>query len=63
MDQALFSQYFEEVKAYQPDFFNRTKTIWVDNCTGHNLIPQLAMVLAEKKTTLRYLLPCTTHLC
>jgi hypothetical protein len=63
MDQALFSQYFEEPRAYQLDLYNRTKTIWVDNCIGHNITPQLAMVLAEKITTLKYLLPCATHLC
>jgi hypothetical protein len=63
MDQGLFSQYFEEPRAYQSDLYNRTKTIWVDNCTAHNITPQLAMVLAEKRTTLKYLPPCTIHLC
>jgi hypothetical protein len=63
MDHALFSQYFEEPRVYQPDLYNRTKTIWVDNCTAHNITPRLAMVLAEKRTTLRYLPPCATHLC
>jgi hypothetical protein len=35
----------------------------MDNCTAHNIIPWLAMVLAEKRTTLKYLPPCATHLC
>jgi hypothetical protein len=39
MDHALFFQYFEEPRAYQPDLYNRTKTIWVDNCTRHNITP------------------------
>jgi hypothetical protein len=63
MDEALFFQYFEEPRTYQPDLYNCTKTIWVDNCTGHNITPRLAMVLAEKRTILRYLSPCATHLC
>jgi hypothetical protein len=63
LDQALFSQYFEEPRAYQPNLYNRTKTIWVDNCTRYNIILQLAIVLAEKRTTLRYLPLCATHLC
>jgi hypothetical protein len=63
MDQALFSQYFEEPRAYQIDIYNRTKTILVDNCTGYNITPRLSMVLAKKRTTLRYLPLCATHLC
>jgi hypothetical protein len=63
MDQGLFSQYFEEPRAYQPDLYNRTKTIWADNCTAHNITPRLAMVLAEKRTTLKYLPPCAIYLC
>jgi hypothetical protein len=63
MDQALFSQYFEEPRAYQPDLYNRTKTILVDNCTAHNITSRLAIVLAEKITTLRYLPPYAIYLC
>jgi hypothetical protein len=63
MDQGLFSQYFEEPRAYQYDLYNCSKTIWVDNCIVHNITPQLAMVLAKKRTTLKYLPPCATHLC
>jgi hypothetical protein len=63
LDQALFSQYFEEPRAYQPNLYNRIKTIWVDNCMGLNITPRLAMVLAEKITTLRYLPLCATYLC
>jgi hypothetical protein len=63
MNQGFFSQYFEVPRAYQPDFYNRIKTIWVDNCTAHNITPRLAMVLAGKRSTLKYLLPCPIHLC
>lgn len=63
MDQSIFPQYFEEPRAYQPDIHNRTKYVWVDNCTGHNITPRLAAVLAQKRTVLKYLPPCTTHLC
>jgi hypothetical protein len=63
MDHALFSQYFEEPRAYQPDLYNRIKTIWMDNCIVYNITPRLAMILTEQRTTLRYLPPCATHLC
>ena len=52
----------QELTKYS-DFYNCTKTIWVDNCTIHNIIPRLAMILAKKITTLKYLPPCATHLC
>ena len=63
MDQSIFPQYFEEPRAFQPDIYNRTKLLWVDNCSGHNLTPRLQAVLAQKRTILRYLPPCATHLC
>ena len=63
MDQGIFVQYFEDLRAYQPDIHSRTKHVWVDNCTGHNLNLRLEAVLASKRTVLKYLPPCSTHLC
>ena len=63
MDQSIFSQYFMEPRAYQRDHHGRTKYVWVDNCTAHNMTPILAAVLAQKQTTLKYLPICATHLC
>ena len=45
MDQILFVDFFEEPCAYQSDLHDCTKTIWFDNCTGHNLTPRLQVVL------------------
>ena len=63
MDQNLFADFFEEPRAFQPDLHGRTKLIWVDNCTGQNLTPRLQGVLQAKQSILRYLPPCSTHLC
>lgn len=63
MDQSIFSQYFMEPRAYQPDVHHHTKYVWVDNCTAHNMTPILAAVLAQKNTALKYLPSCATHLC
>ena len=63
MDQSIFSQYFMEPCAYQPNHHGCTKYVWVDNCTAHNMTPTLAAILAQKQTTLKYLPICATHLC
>jgi hypothetical protein len=41
----------------------RTKVVWLDNCSSHSLTPRLTTVLTGKNTILRYLPPCSTHLC
>ena len=63
MNQSIFSQYFMEPQAYQLDYHGRTKYVWVDNCTAHNMTSTLAAILAQKWTTLKYLPICATHLC
>ena len=63
MDQSIFSQYFMEPRAYQPNHHGCTKYVWVDNCTAHNMTPTLAAVLAQKQTIFKYLPICATHLC
>lgn len=63
MTQSIFPQFFEDPRSYQPDVHNRIKHVWVDNCTSHNITPRLADVLSQKRTVLKYLPPCTTHLC
>ena len=63
MDQSIFAQYFAEPCAFQADVQQRTKMVWVDNCSSHSITPTLAHVLAEKNTTMKYLPPCSTHLC
>ena len=63
MDQTLFSDYFVEPRAFQSDVHGRSKFIWVDNCTGHNMIPRLSTVLEANNAILKYLPPCSTHLC
>lgn len=63
MDQSIFPEYFLEPRAFQPDLHQRVKNIWLDNCTSHTVTPRLAAVLASKNVVLRYLPPCSTHLC
>ena len=63
MDQTLFAEYFSEPRAFQFDVHGRSKVIWVDNCTGHNVTPQLSVVLEAKQIILKYLPPCSTYLC
>ena len=63
MDQGLFADFFQEPCAFQPNLHGCTKTIWVDNCMGYNLTPRLQAVLQAKYSILRYLQPCSTHLC
>ena len=63
MDQTLFSDYFVESRAFQSDVHSRSKFIWVDNCTSHNMTPKLSTVLEANNAILKYLPPCSTHLC
>ena len=63
MDQNLFADFFEEPRAFQSNLHGQTKLIWVDNYTGHNLTSRLQGVLQAKQSILRYLPPCSTHLC
>ena len=63
MDQALFVEFFADPRAFQADIHGRQKLVWVDNCTGHNITPRLTAVLEVRHTTLKYLLPYSTHLC
>ena len=63
MDQSIFFQYFIESRTYQPDHHGHTKYIWVDNCTTNNMTPILVAALAQKRTILKYLSICATHLC
>ena len=63
MDQTLFSDYFVEPRAFQSDVHGRSKFIWVDNCTGRNMTPRLTTILEVNNAILKYLPPCSIHLC
>jgi hypothetical protein len=63
MDQSIFPKYFNEPRAFQADVQQRTKVVWLDNYRSHSLTPRLTIVLTGKNTILRYLPPCSTHLC
>ena len=63
MDQTLLPQYFEEPRAFQSDLHQRSKLVWLNNCTSHSITPRLREVLAAKRVILKYLPPCATHLC
>jgi hypothetical protein len=63
MDQSIFLEYFNEPRALQTDVQQCTKVVWLDNCSSHSLTPRLTTVLTGKNTILRYLPPCSTHLC
>ena len=63
MSQRILVEYFLEPRTFQPDLHNRTKVVWLDNCTSHNMTTRLAEVLEQKRCILKYLPPCSTHLC
>ena len=63
MDQTLFAEFFEDPWAFQADIHGRRKLVWVDNCTSHNITPRLTVVLEASQSALKYLPPCSTHLC
>jgi hypothetical protein len=63
MDQSFFPEYFNEPRAFQVNVQQRTKVVWLANCSSHSLTPRLTTVLTGKNTILRYLPPCSTHLC
>ena len=48
MDQALFAEFFVDPRAFHVDIHGRRKLVWVDNYTGHNIIPRLTVVLEAK---------------
>ena len=63
MDQILFAEFFVEPCTFQANIHGHRKFIWVDNYTGHNITRRLTVVLKAKYSTLKYLPPCSTHLC
>jgi hypothetical protein len=63
MDQSIFPDYFNEPQAFQADVQQRTKVVWLDNCSSHSLTPRLRTVMTRKNTILRYLPLSSTHLC
>ena len=63
MDQTLFAEYFSEPKVFQSDVHGCWKVVWMDNYTCHNMTRQLSLVLEAKQIILKYLSPCSTHLC
>ena len=63
MDQTLFSEFFLEPCAFQPDLHGCTKAIWADNYSSYRSTLRLTTVLTKKQTILKFLPPCCTHLC
>jgi hypothetical protein len=59
----IFSQYFNDLIAYQGDRFNHRKQVWIDNSSTHNPSEQLQRVLYAKNIELCYLPTCSTNLC
>lgn len=61
-DSKTFPLFFQEPRSYQSDPQGRKKYLFVDNFSGHNLIPQLEQTLANVSTKLLYFPPNATHL-
>lgn len=57
-----FPQWFCEARAYTADPYGCPKTLFVDNCGGHNMTKDLQAALQTTKTTLRCFRPCATDL-
>jgi hypothetical protein len=62
IDSQLLLEWFSEARSYQLDIYGRMKHVWMDNCSTHNITPDLSRVLNRLHTTLSYLPPNTTHL-
>jgi hypothetical protein len=62
IDSQLLLEWFSEARSYQLDIYGRMKHVWMDNCSTHNITPDLSRVLNRLHTTLSYLPPVATRL-
>ena len=63
MDKYIFPEYFLDPRAYQSNPHELQKIIWLDNCSGNTMTPELEANLTSKNIKLYYLPPYSTHLC
>eukprot|EP00171_Calliarthron_tuberculosum_P022475 IDg22475t1 len=62
MDSRVFNLWLREPKVIGADSEGRTRILYCDNCSGHQLNPETVTSLAEIKTELRKLPANATHL-
>ena len=63
MDGRVFLEYIEEKRENPPDQYGRLKTIYVENCSGHNDTPTSTAALERLNIAIRELPPNATNLC
>ncbi|RLN69414.1 hypothetical protein BBJ28_00022260 [Nothophytophthora sp. Chile5] len=63
MDQRIFREYLQERRVQRPDRLGRTKTIFLDNCSGHMSENECATELEALNARLRFLPANATDLC
>lgn len=62
MDSALFADWLNSPRIFKPLSNNRTRVIWVDNCSAHKLTPETKAALNRSRTELRFFPACATDL-
>ena len=63
MDKRLLGQWLEEPRANPPDKYGRKKTIFMDNCGGHNESDGSIAALLKLRAEIRKLPAQATDLC
>ena len=63
MDSIAFNAWLEEPCAINMDVMNRTRHLFVDNCSGHKLTETVRSALKAVDTEVLFIPPNTTHLC
>ena len=63
MDNNTFLHWLQEPRAICKDPDGRSRTIFLDNCSGHRLSDPVSEALNNISTSLKFLPPNTTHLC
>ena len=62
MDNIAFNAWLEEPRAINMDEMNRTRHLFVDNCSGHKLNNSVRSALEAINAEVLYIPPNTTHL-
>ena len=63
MDNILFDQWLREPRAIRMDAKNRTRYLFMDNCSGHKRTENVTNAFVAINTEIEFLLRNSTHLC
>lgn len=62
MDSALFADWLNSARIFQPLPNNRTRVMYVDNCSAHKLTPVTQAAIQRSRTELRFFPACATDM-